>query len=200
MSRSAYHAAGRSVQTSASLSPRSTTFESGGREYGRWTSSPTRTIRPSNPPARRVPAATEPASPPPTITNVGRFTSPSPLEDRLACSPSPRPILADLGWMSPPVATVPGDDDHTFATFASYWSDSGTDHLGDIRRGWRGRRTAPGAATRSALRRSAPQPARSVAGGEQGADHEGGARRSTAEPLVGGPAPAGHGLEHSRVA
>ena len=53
---------------SASCSPASSSFDSGGRVYGRWASSPTTTSSPSNPPVRAACAARSPASDAPTMT------------------------------------------------------------------------------------------------------------------------------------
>ena len=60
----------RSTRSCGSHSPASSSFESGGRSYGRWGSAPTSTIRPSKPSRRSVSVARSPASEAPTTTTV----------------------------------------------------------------------------------------------------------------------------------
>ena len=61
---------------STSCSPASTSFDSGGRVYGRWGSSPTITRSPSNPAARAACAARSPASDAPTMTTQRNWSAP----------------------------------------------------------------------------------------------------------------------------
>lgn len=66
MSFSSYHSRGLSAVSSTSL--RSTSFDSGGRSYGRWTSSLTSVMGPEYSDFRSCSAVRAAANPPPTIT------------------------------------------------------------------------------------------------------------------------------------
>src|SRR5262249_20559026 len=76
-----YQSAGRRKTSPGGRLPCSSSFESGGRSYGRTGSAPTRTIRPSNPPWRTAPTARPPA-PPPRRRRSGPLPRPSPISAR----------------------------------------------------------------------------------------------------------------------
>src|SRR5215208_6245743 len=81
------------MKTGVSASPRRYSFESAGRSYGSSASSPTSTIRPSNPFLRRVAAALAPARLAPMITFVCLVMSGLPCLEPLTAAVSQKEVV-----------------------------------------------------------------------------------------------------------